>query len=551
MQVLLYCDDPGYGGTAVNAKVLCEGLVQAGFMVNLAATMNLAVDTPSVRFYPIDYDTQLLDVKAMLSRNEPEGIFLDARPDLVFFCDCVTDSSLAAKAVCRDWGIAYVIQANYVSTEHLCALGERFESVARAVRGARAVAAVSTENLQLLRGTFGLSKSCSGVVYNGRPDVWFKPPPPGRRDALRHAWGMGEREVVCLTVARYEPRKGYQYLLEAVAGLLAMTLPVRCTFVWIGQYRGEAAADLAATVAARGLGGHVRVLGDRKDVRDWLCVADMFLLPSESEGMPLCIVEAMGQGVPVVATAISGVPEQLGDAGRLVPDPRRDPQGMITSLIRAITDLAMNPRERRALGERGRRRALAYFTADNMIAGFAGLLRSLGPGVTANPPSWPTPRAYRPPHLVALGRDIRLGDSVQAAEYLKEGWSHGEAAGRWTDGARARLVFALPPECDDGYVLLLGLKPFLGREGRTLTVSLTLNGSEVGFFRWRADQADEDVVALAILPDGSRSRRAELVFSIDGASSPASLGLSDDARLLGARLSTLRLERLTAAGGGA
>lgn len=547
MRVLIYCDDPGTGGTSVNASVLGEGLVGLGFVVSLAAYGQWASKLAPVTVYDLDYDPQRFAAKTMSSRNEPESILLRARPDVVIFCDCAVESSLAAKAVCRDWGIAHIIQTNYVSAAHLSRLGSRLAPCGEALGAAGAVAAVSTENLQLLRQAFGLSWQRSGVIHNGRPPCWFEPAAAGRRETVRAAWGISPRDVVCLTVARYEPRKGYRHLLEAASALAEQEFfEGRPLFVWIGQHQDDAADKLVAEVAQRGLSRHVLVLGEREDVRDWLAASDLFALLSESEGMPLCIIEAMGQGLPVIASAVSGIPEELGDAGVLVPDPGQDAHGAVTALTAAVVALAGDPAMRKNLGARGRQRALTLFTAERMIADFARLVGAVG---ADSRPVWPDARDYRSPHLLPLGRELLLGDDDAAMEFLKEGWSHGEGEGRWTDGDQARLRLVLPEDCRDGLVLTCGIRPFLARPGSALELRLACNGREIGRRRWHEDASAVERMSWAILPDGRPWREAELTLSLTGACSPASLGLSGDRRRLGVWVTFLRLDRLQSSAG--
>lgn len=547
MRILIYCDDPGIGGTSVNASVLGEGLSRLGIAVSVAAHGDWPLALTGVTVYSLGYNPLRLAAKAMLSRNEPESILLQTKPDLVLFCDCCVDSSLAAKAVCHDWGIPYIIQANYVSDAHLSRLGQRLAPVGEAMRMAVAVAAVSTENLMLLRQTFGLSEQRSGVIYNGRPKSWFEPAPSGRRDAVRTAWGIEPGDVVCLTVARYEPRKGYRHLLDVASALAQRGLPQgRPLFVWIGHHEDDAAENLAAEVTAQGLSRYVLVLGERKDVRDWLAASDLFLLSSETEGMPLCIIEAMAQSVPVIASAISGIPEELGDAGLLVPDPGRDPHGAVAAMVKAVVGLAGAPQARLALGARGRQRALALFSAERMVTDFARLAYAVVP---KHRPAWPDERIYRPPHLLPFGRELHLGDDVVAQEFLKEGWSHGEVEGRWTDGEQARLCLVLPEDGREGLVLTCGVKPFLGRPESNLELRLALDGREIGLLRWSEPPLDIQQVSLAVFPDGLSHHESELTLSLKGICSPASQGLSDDIRRLGVWLTFLRLDRLKSSGG--
>lgn len=544
MRLLIYCDDPGCGGTAVNAGLLAAGLAGQGVDVTVAASADITGQAPGVVYIPIDYGTMRADAKTAVSRNEPEAIFLAVRPELVVFCDGAPDSSLAAKAVCREFGLPYVVHINYAAASHAAAVGDRLPEVVRANAAALAVVAVSQENLAVLRLAFGAPPQRSGVIHYGRPPAFFEPVSEAERRERRAALGLGPDDLLCLTVARYEPRKGYRHLLRAASLLAGQPAGARVYFAAIGHDVDGGRRALEDMVAATGLAGRVAVLGERHDVRQWLGAADIFVLPSESEGMPLCIIEAMGQSLPVIASAVSGIPEQLDGAGVLLPDPNSDPEATGQALARTLAALAADPEARRRLGQAARQRALAHFTAQAMLGAWMGLMRSLAPAVAAAAPRFPDPAAYRPANTVPLCRDIVLGDDAAVLEYLKDGWSHGEGAGRWTEGGRARLVLGLPPAARAGFVLELDGWPFRGRGEARLAVAVSVCGRELARFVWPG-APDRLALALACLPDeGLLPQQAEIVLVIDGATSPASWGLSEDARQLGFFLSRLRLSPL-------
>lgn len=549
MRLLIYCDDPGYGGTAVNAGLLAAGLAGQGLTVTVAATADITGQAPGVGYVPIDYDTMRTFGKTVVSRNEPEAAILAVRPELVVFCDGAPDSSLAAKAVCRDFGLPYLVHVNYVAPAHVTDIAARLPEVLAANQAAVAVAAVSQENLDLLRRFFGASPERSGVIHYGRPEAFFQPVTEAERRERRQALGLSPLDVLCLTVARYEPRKGYRHLLRAVSLMAGHPVGARLRFAAIGHSIGDGRRVLEGQIAAAGLADRVALLGQRDDVRQWLGAADCFVLPSESEGMPLCITEAMGQGLPVVASAVSGIPEQLGDAGILLPDPNVDPEATAKALAKALAALAEDPEARSRLGQAARQRALAHFTAPAMIRAWMELLRVCAPAVLAARPRFPDPAVHVPPNTVPLGRDIALGDDAAAGEFLKEGWSHGEKEGRWTEGSRARLALALPDAARGGFVLELTGRPFRGPGNAPLTLSLLVNGREVGRTVWPGapDRLD---LALACLPPPGASwpRLASVVLAMDGVSSPAAWGLSDDARLLGVFATRLRVTPLRPGG---
>ncbi|MFO1450649.1 MAG: glycosyltransferase, partial [Opitutaceae bacterium] len=135
-------------------------------------------------------------------------------------------------------------------------------------------------------------------------------------------------------------------------------------------------AALTQAVADLGLSDHVRFLGHRWDIADWYDAADLFLLPSELEGMPLSIMEAMAKGIPVIATAVSGTPEELGDTGKLLPNPLKDSDGVIRQLAETIESWSQDHALRADQGRRGRERAECMFQESMMVDRTLALLAS-------------------------------------------------------------------------------------------------------------------------------------------------------------------------------
>ena len=107
------------------------------------------------------------------------------------------------------------------------------------------------------------------------------------------------------------------------------------------------------------------LLGQRWDISAWLDAADIFVLPSASEGLPAAVVEAMAKGVPVVATDVGGVNEGLGDCGRLLAPPV-DPARTALELAETIAGWAADRDLRQRIGEAGRARAYENFSEGRM-----------------------------------------------------------------------------------------------------------------------------------------------------------------------------------------
>jgi glycosyltransferase involved in cell wall biosynthesis len=185
------------------------------------------------------------------------------------------------------------------------------------------------------------------TVHNGIPDV-----PVTLRAA---ADGMVPRLIM---VARFEAPKDHRTLFQALAGLRDM--PWELDLIGDGPLLGDAENQAAAL----GISERVRFWGSRKDVAERLAKSDVFLLLSDREGFPISILEAMRAGLPVVASAVGGIPEAVEDgvSGFLVPP--RDPETLRDRIHRLLAEPAL----RRRLGDGGRRRYEQEFTLSHSFS---------------------------------------------------------------------------------------------------------------------------------------------------------------------------------------
>ncbi len=210
------------------------------------------------------------------------------------------------------------------------------------------------------------------AVGNGRDPATFRPD-AAARITTRTALGVPEDRVVIIAVSRLVRHKGYLELLTAMRRVPDAEL-------WVVGERlasdhGED-LDLAFTRAARpdALGERLRRLGYRTDIAALLAAADIFVLPSYFEGLPMSVIEAMLAGLPVVATDISGPREQVvaEETGLLVPPADAD------ALACALSRLAADAGSRRRMGEAGRLRACALYDEARVVARTAILLQTHG-----------------------------------------------------------------------------------------------------------------------------------------------------------------------------
>lgn len=164
------------------------------------------------------------------------------------------------------------------------------------------------------------------------------------RDETRRSLGIATGEVVSLTVANLRRNKDYPNLLEAAR--LATAREPRLRFLSVGQ--GPLKDELDALHATTGLGDRFTFLGFRRDIHELMAAADMFTLSSAHEGLPVAVMEAFALGLPVVATAVGGVPTQVRDGreGRVVPP--GDPAALADALVALAQDDALRAQMSRA-----------------------------------------------------------------------------------------------------------------------------------------------------------------------------------------------------------
>ncbi|MCI0349471.1 MAG: glycosyltransferase family 4 protein [Acidobacteriales bacterium] len=170
------------------------------------------------------------------------------------------------------------------------------------------------------------------------------------------------------TVGSLRPIKAQHVLLNAVPSVLAGCPDA--LFVIAGD--GPSWSELGALCRQLDIEEHVRFLGRRKDIPDLLRSFDVFVLTSNDESFGNAIVEAMASGLPVVSTAVGGVPELVtDDTGILVH------AGDDSAVAKAIIGLLRDPVRREAMGQAGRQRTVERFSLETMMRKREALLLEL------------------------------------------------------------------------------------------------------------------------------------------------------------------------------
>ena len=197
------------------------------------------------------------------------------------------------------------------------------------------------------------------VVPRGRDPEVLGLPSAERRAHVRESLGIEATERIVLGVARHEHKKGLDVLVRAMPAVVGQTPSARLI---IAGREGTTTGQLTRLIREKEMGANVRLLGHRRDVPDLLSAADVFVLPSRSEGSPGALLEAMALGVPIVATDIAPVWELVGRGGiaRLLEPGDHD------GLAEAISSLLEDPAASRVMGETGRARFFEHFTIDRV-----------------------------------------------------------------------------------------------------------------------------------------------------------------------------------------
>jgi glycosyltransferase involved in cell wall biosynthesis len=218
------------------------------------------------------------------------------------------------------------------------------------------IAVVSDAVAEVLRRS-GVSSSRVSAVRNGVEIRRFHGATPALRDQLR----CGGNRLVGF-VGRLVPDKGGALLLRAAQKLLAVYADV--TFILVGE--GPSRSEWEAMARYLGIGDRVLFTGARVDMPGVYASLDIVVLPSLVEAMPMCVLEAMAAGRPVIATRVGAVPKMIDpDVTGLLLDP-----GDVSGLVAAISRLLEDRELARRLGKNGHAYVAHHFSDEAMAMSY-------------------------------------------------------------------------------------------------------------------------------------------------------------------------------------
>jgi glycosyltransferase involved in cell wall biosynthesis len=379
LRILLVCDSLGIGGAERHVVCLAAALKRRGHDVTIACS----------RAGPLsaDLDASGIGVRILSDRLIKRRVSISytrlltelvggSRFDIVHAH--MHASAAAAAVACARNGVPLVI------TEHSEASwrdDRAWRTSRSAYRRAAHVIAVSESIARRLTAVDRVAAKRTTAIPNAIPRVDHQsrePDPLGRR--------LAPGDLIIGTVARLVPEKGVSWLVRA-APLILREQP-RTRFVIVGD--GPLRVELIALADTLGISARVRFLGARVDGPQLIAELDVLAVPSLSnEGTPLVMLEALSAGIPVVASAVGGIPEQVRgfDRTTLVPP------GDMAALTRALVDMSRTVRRRAASSGREIRllpghEAMVRETEAVYAKAYAESLRRAPRAVGAFAPRW-------------------------------------------------------------------------------------------------------------------------------------------------------------------
>lgn len=225
--------------------------------------------------------------------------------------------------------------------------------------------AVSEATAEVARATGECAPDKLRVVINGT-DLSRFPAEEGARARIRGELGIPMDARVLVTVGRLVKEKNHALLLRAVAPLLRSDR--RLVIVGDGPMRD----DVRALVDALPEREFVHMTGGRRDVPALLAAADAWVLSSDTEGLPIGLLEAWAASLPVISTAVGGIPATVEHEKTGILVPRGDQDALAAALARAF-----DPSEQlRRMAERGREHVVRTYSAEEMAKTYFELYQS-------------------------------------------------------------------------------------------------------------------------------------------------------------------------------
>jgi glycosyltransferase involved in cell wall biosynthesis len=220
----------------------------------------------------------------------------------------------------------------------------------------------------------GVKPERISVIQNGVAPMPFE---GEHRLEVRKEAGIGADDPFLLSVGRLVPVKAHKVLVSAMPVVLKEFPNAKVGICGDGVLRG----DLETQIKSLGLEGSVKLLGEQDNIAKFLFSADVFILPSRSEGLPMALLEAMSAGLPVIATRLEGLAEVVveGVHGLFVPVDDAD------VLADVILQLLRDPYRCVRMGAAAKQRVNEMYSIDHTGEQYLALMLKLSGSKVSQP----------------------------------------------------------------------------------------------------------------------------------------------------------------------
>jgi len=375
--IAFYTDARAWGGAEVYLEELLPRLAAAGFAPKLFCSRRDATVAWVERLGALGVDCSLYDpVSFYHPRAVPRAARLLRGFEIVHVSKPHPRICLPAVWGARTAGAKVVVTTEHLANEpvsHFPMGGPILHRVIRRTnRLVDATIAVSELSRRELLRVYGMPERSIVTIRNGVDLTRFLPRderPAGETETVRRSLGLAADSAVGVLVGAMIERKGQHVAIRAIPRIRERVPGF--TLVLIGEGPGEAA--LRDEVESLGVSDAVVFGGFRSDIPEILAAADLLLLPSSNECLPLVVLEAMAAGLPVVASDVGGISEAVEDGvtGSLIGP--EDPEG----LAEAVGGVLEAPGRAKRMGEAALAKARGTFGVEACVAAVVGLYERL------------------------------------------------------------------------------------------------------------------------------------------------------------------------------
>ena len=357
LPVLLFTEAVVRGGAEEHILMLLRGVNRTLFKPYFACTAELAErlrpDLPEdVEVIPVGL-REPTQIRRMLRLGR---VLRDRRIQILH--SHAFYSSLCASAVGRLSGVPVIIETAHGREAWRKGWKSSFFVDRMVGRFVDRYIAVSEANAQYLIHDKRLPAKKISVIYPGS-DLRKFSPAHRAPNGLAESAGIQSGDSVIVFVGRLEPQKGHRVLLDAMPAIREVFPRVKLICAGEGSLRVE----LEQKTRELRLEDAVRFVGYPSDVRDWLALATMTVLPSFYEGLPVTPIESLASGKPVVATSVDGTPEVVVNEKTGLIVPPNDPARLSEAICRMLREPDLADR----LARDGREWVLSHFSVERLV----------------------------------------------------------------------------------------------------------------------------------------------------------------------------------------